>query len=109
MDGGGGDDIQTAEPIERWTAKRRIALVVVILKGETSVDETARQHGLTVAEIEEWREKVLMSDHPTFGYHRLWVHLRFRDQIRVNPKAVYRILKQQRAGSSSLAAHVPEF
>ena len=50
----------SAEPIERWTAKRRVALVVSILKGETSVAESARQHGLTVAEIEEWREKFLL-------------------------------------------------
>jgi transposase-like protein len=48
------------EPIERWTAKRRVALVVSILKGETSVAEAARQHGLTVAEVEEWREKFLL-------------------------------------------------
>lgn len=41
------------EPIERWTAKQRVALVVSILKGETSVAETARQHGLTVAEVED--------------------------------------------------------
>jgi hypothetical protein len=27
------------EPIERWTAKRRVALVVSILKGDTSVAE----------------------------------------------------------------------
>ena len=38
----------TSEPIERWTAKRRVALVVSILKGETSVAEAARTHGLTV-------------------------------------------------------------
>ncbi len=50
----------SAEPIERWTAKRRVALVVSILKGETSVAETARQHGLTVAEVEDWREKFLL-------------------------------------------------
>jgi transposase-like protein len=50
----------SAEPIERWTAKRRVALVVSLLKGETSVAESARQHGLTVAEIEEWREKFLL-------------------------------------------------
>ncbi len=49
-----------AEPIERWTAKRRVALVVSILKGETSVAEAARQHGLTVAEVEDWREKFLL-------------------------------------------------
>ena len=46
-----------SEPIERWTAKRRVALVVSILKGETSVAEAARTHGLTVAEVEDWREK----------------------------------------------------
>jgi len=51
---------ESAEPIERWTAKRRVALVVSILKGDTSVAEAARQHGLTVAEVEEWREKFLL-------------------------------------------------
>ena len=30
-----------------------------ILKGETSVQEGARRHGLTVAEIEEWKKKFL--------------------------------------------------
>ena len=51
---------EAIEPIERWTAKRRVALVVSILKGETSVAEAARTHGLTVAEVEEWREKFLL-------------------------------------------------
>ncbi|CUS34874.1 conserved hypothetical protein [Candidatus Nitrospira nitrosa] len=50
----------TTEPIERWTAKRRVALVVSLLKGETSVAEAARLHGLTVAEIDDWREKFLV-------------------------------------------------
>jgi transposase-like protein len=43
----------------RWTAKRRSALVLSILRGETSVPEAARAHGLTVAEIEEWKERFL--------------------------------------------------
>jgi transposase-like protein len=51
---------EAADPIERWTAKRRVTLVVSILKGETSVAEAARMHGLTVAEVEEWREKFLL-------------------------------------------------
>ncbi len=51
---------EPAEPIERWTAKRRVALVVSILKGESSVVEAARQHGLTVADVEEGREKFLL-------------------------------------------------
>ena len=51
---------ESAEPIERWTAKRRVALVVSLLKGETSMAEAARLHGLTVAEVEDWREKFLL-------------------------------------------------
>ena len=51
---------ESAEPIERWTAKRRVALVIRTLKGKTSVAEAARQQGLTVAEIEDWREKFLL-------------------------------------------------
>ena len=37
-----------------------MALVVSILKGETSAAEAARLHGLTVAEIEDWRKKFLL-------------------------------------------------
>jgi transposase-like protein len=44
---------------KRWTAKRRVALIVDILRGETSVAEAARKHGLTVAELEDWRERFL--------------------------------------------------
>jgi len=34
-------------------------LVLSIVKGETSVAEAARKHGLTVAELEEWQERLL--------------------------------------------------
>ncbi len=56
MDRGGGDGSRRFRPIERWTAEQRVALVVSILKGDTSVAEAARQHGLTVAEVENWRD-----------------------------------------------------
>ena len=46
--------------VERWTAKRRVALVVSILKGDTSVAEAARKHALTVAEVEAWRDRFLL-------------------------------------------------
>lgn len=50
----------TDEPIQRWTVKRRVTLVMSILKGATSVVEAARTHGLTVGEIEEWRDRFLL-------------------------------------------------
>ena len=55
---GGEMATDTTEPIERWTAKRRVVLVVSILKGETSVAEAARQPGLTVAELEELAREI---------------------------------------------------
>lgn len=45
---------------QRWTAKRRVALVVSIIRGETSAQEAARKHGLKVAEVEEWKERFLL-------------------------------------------------
>lgn len=47
------------ETVQRWTAKRRSALVLSILRGETSAQEAARNHGLTVAEVEGWKERFL--------------------------------------------------
>jgi transposase-like protein len=45
------------DEVQRWTAKRRAALVLSILRGETSTAEAARKHRLTVAEVEEWQER----------------------------------------------------
>ena len=51
-----------ADSVQRWTAKRRSALVLSILRGETSAQEAARKHGLPVAEIEGWQERYLGCD-----------------------------------------------
>jgi len=52
-------DEQRSEEVQRWTAKRRAALVISLLKGETTVAEAARRHGLKVA-VEEWRDRFLL-------------------------------------------------
>ncbi len=50
----------TPEGVQRWTTKRKAAVALSILKGETSAQEAARKHGLTVAEVEDWKEKLLL-------------------------------------------------
>jgi transposase-like protein len=47
---------ELAETPQRWTVRRRAALVLSLLRGETSAAEAARKHGLTVAQVEAWRE-----------------------------------------------------
>ena len=48
-----GDTEEQQDEVQRWTAKRRAALVLEILKGNTTTAEAARTHGLTVAECFE--------------------------------------------------------
>jgi transposase-like protein len=49
------------DEVQRWTAKRRSALVLSILRGETSIQEAARAHGLTVGEIDAWQDRYLQA------------------------------------------------
>jgi hypothetical protein len=51
---------QQLEEVQRWTAKRRVALVISLLKGETMAAEAARRHGLKLAEAEDWRNRFLL-------------------------------------------------
>lgn len=51
------------EDVQRWTARRRMALVFSILKGELSEEDCAQRHGLSLAEIGEWKERMLAAAH----------------------------------------------
>jgi transposase-like protein len=42
------------EQIKRWRAKRKIALVLEIIQGKTTVAETSRAYDLPPSEIENW-------------------------------------------------------
>jgi len=54
-----GADKNHTDPVsgptpQRWTARRKAAIVLEIIKGKTTPAEVARQHGLTVADVEAW-------------------------------------------------------
>ena len=51
------------DDIQRWTARRRMALVLSVLKGELSEEDGAKRHGLTVSEIADWKDRVLQAAH----------------------------------------------
>ena len=44
---------------DRWTPERRSALVLRIIKGETTADEASRTHGLSASHIHEWQRRFL--------------------------------------------------
>jgi putative transposase len=49
-----------------------------------------------VDEILAARIRKLIAEFPTYGYRRVWAILRYRDGLRVNRKAVYRVLVRKR-------------
>ena len=61
----------------RWKTKRRVALVVRVLNGETSVAKVARKHGLTVAEIEDCPERLVLG-----AGNALWTRPRDDDALK---------------------------
>jgi hypothetical protein len=44
------------EDFKRWTAKRKAALLMNIIKGRTSIVEASRSFNLPPSEIKEWVE-----------------------------------------------------
>jgi len=46
----------TEDDYKRWTAKRKAAVVLDLIKGITTPADVARKHALTVAEVESWVE-----------------------------------------------------
>lgn len=42
------------EEVKRWTAKRKSALVLEILRGQRTISECSREYGLTPSELESW-------------------------------------------------------
>jgi len=55
--------IESPDEIQRWTARRRTAIVLSILKGEMTVEEVGRRHGLAVCEVEDWKLRFLTAAH----------------------------------------------
>jgi hypothetical protein len=45
---------QEPDDIKRWTARRKAAAVMDIIKSKTTAAELARSHDLTIAEVEQW-------------------------------------------------------
>jgi transposase-like protein len=48
--------IEMSDEIKRWTAKRKMALVMEIFQGKTTVSEASRAFDISPSEIESWIE-----------------------------------------------------
>ncbi len=63
--------VEQVEDVKRWTAKRKSAVVLELIKGKTTAINVARKHDLTVSEVEGWLERFLAGG---------------EEQLRANPR-----------------------
>jgi putative transposase len=70
----------------------------VLQVSRSTLSASSRRQSKSRGNSEELENKllVLIQEHPTYGYRRLWALLRHRLEIRVNRKKIYRILKAKR-------------
>jgi len=47
------------EKFERWTAQRKVAIILEVLKGQLSVPEAARRYGFTQGEYRKWADEFM--------------------------------------------------
>ncbi len=53
------------------------------------------------------RIQAIKSDHPFWGYRRIWAHLRFVDTLDVNKKRIYRLMQMHRLLATQTTHGVP--
>jgi len=64
------------DEIKRWTARRKAAVALDIIKGKTTATEVTRSHDLTVGEVDQW-----MNDFVSMGTESLRFHPRDTEAI----------------------------
>ena len=77
-------------------AIRRICRILEVNRSSLEKRHEGRRRAARSSPDLEAKLQVLIQEHPTYGYRRLWALLRYRLGIMVNRKRIYRILKAKR-------------
>ncbi len=73
-------------------SERRVCSVLVVPRSAVRQSAARSPRRLVLDEVLTARLARLIVEHPTYGYRRLWALLRFQEDVRINRKAVYRVL-----------------
>jgi transposase-like protein len=75
---------EPAEPetIERWTAQRKAAIILEVLKGQISVPEAARKYGFTQGEYRKWADEFMRGGIDALKVNRKGLEAEHRSEVR---------------------------
>jgi transposase-like protein len=73
----------TEDPkIERWTAQRKAAIIVDVLKGKMSVPEACRRYGFTQSEYREWADEFMRGGIEALKINKKGLEAEYRAEIK---------------------------
>lgn len=70
------------EKFERWTAQRKAAIILEVLKGQISVPEAARRYGFTQGEYRSWADEFMRGGIDALKVNRKGLDAEHRAEIR---------------------------
>jgi transposase-like protein len=70
------------EAIERWTAQRKAAIILEVLKGQISVPEAARKYGFTQGEYRKWADEFMRGGIDALKVNRKGLEAEHRAEVR---------------------------
>lgn len=70
------------EKFERWTAQRKVAIILEVLKGQISVPEAARRYGFTQGEYRKWVDEFMRGGVDALKVNRKGLDAEHRAEIK---------------------------
>jgi transposase len=70
------------EKFERWTAQRKAAIILEVLKGQISVPEAARKYGFTQGEYRKWADEFVRGGVDALKVNRKGLDANRRAEVR---------------------------
>ena len=70
------------EKFDRWTAQRKAAIILEVLKGQISVPEAARKYGFTQGEYRTWSDEFMRGGVDALKVNRRGLDAEHRAEVR---------------------------
>lgn len=70
------------EKFERWTAQRKVAIILEVLKGQISVPEASRRYGFTQGEYRKWADDFMRGGIDALKVNRKGLEAEHRAEVR---------------------------
>lgn len=70
------------EKFERWTAQRKAAIILEVLKGQISIPEASRRYGFTQGEYRKWADEFMRGGVDALKVNRKGLEAEHRAEVR---------------------------